>query len=158
MLLWRGMTEPDEAYVERFEALGITSRLVKLDANQDRNAVATHLRSIESDIDSGKFDIVYSFGTTVTRTATNFIKDRVPIVFNVVFDPVSGRLVESMDRPGVNITGVINGVPIPDQSDAFARLGALKTLIVLPKPRLMMSHGAAAAHGIVPPDGAMLEN
>ncbi|UEM03074.1 hypothetical protein JL101_024380 [Skermanella rosea] len=80
MLLWRGITEPEEAYLDRLQTLGINAKLVQLDAQQDRNAVVTHLRSMEDDIASGKIDIVYSFGTTVTRTATQFIKDRVPIV------------------------------------------------------------------------------
>ncbi|WP_203103272.1 ABC transporter substrate binding protein [Skermanella rosea] len=40
-----------------------------------------------------------------------------------------------MDQPGTNVTGVINGVPIPDQLDAFSRLGKLKSLVVLFNPK-----------------------
>ncbi|MCW2242638.1 ABC transporter substrate-binding protein [Azospirillum canadense] len=135
MLLWRGMTEPDAAFLNRLKTLEANADTVVLDSNQDRDTLSRHLRELSGDIESGKFDAIYSFGTTATRVTTNFVKDRIPVVFNVVFDPVEAQLVQAMDRPGANVTGVTNGVPIADQFNAFQRLLPLKSMIVLFNPK-----------------------
>ncbi len=135
MLLWRGMTEPDAAFLNRLKTLEANAETVVLDSNQDRDTLSRHLRELSGDIESGKFDAIYSFGTTATRVTTNFVKDRIPVVFNVVFDPVEAQLVQAMERPGANVTGVTNGVPIADQFDAFQRLLPLKSMIVLFNPK-----------------------
>jgi len=132
MLLWRGITEPEIAFKERLAALGVSVNYTEIVGDQDRNLMATRARALEGDIAAGKFSVVYAFGTTVSQVALSVIRGRVPVVFNIVFDPVAGKLVQSMDKPGGAVTGVTNGVPIEDQFDSFLKLGPIgKGLVVL---------------------------
>ncbi|WP_159107375.1 ABC transporter substrate binding protein [Azospirillum sp. B506] len=131
LILWRGITEPEVALKEKLAALGVQAKYTEVVGNQDRGVMAGRLRALEEDIAAKKFDIAYSFGTTTTQVAQQIIQDRIPIVFNIVFDPVGGKLVKSMEEPGVNTTGVTNGVPIDLQLSAFNKLAPLKKLLVL---------------------------
>ncbi|MBV5335635.1 hypothetical protein JZU48_01035, partial [bacterium] len=70
-------------------------------------------------------------GTVATQMTISTVRGRSPIVFNIVFDPVAGKLVDTMARPGVPVTGVTNGVPVADQLDAFAKLKPIKKLLIL---------------------------
>lgn len=64
-----------------------------------------HLTSLkERDI-----DLLYTLTTPVTRAAKRvFANSGVPIVFAPVFSPVEAGVVESLIRPGVDITGVMS--------------------------------------------------
>ncbi|MHC0035490.1 ABC transporter substrate-binding protein [Pseudoneobacillus sp. C159] len=53
-----------------------------------------------------KADIIFANGTESALNALQITKD-VPIVFTSVQDPVGAGLVEAMDKPGKNITGVL---------------------------------------------------
>lgn len=131
LILWRGITEPEVALKAKLAALGVQAKYTEVVGNQDRGVMASRLRALEDDIAAKKFDVAYSFGTTTSQVAQQIIQDRIPIVFNIVFDPVGGKLVRSMDAPGVNATGVTNGVPIDQQLSAFKKLVPLKKLLVL---------------------------
>ncbi len=131
LILWRGITEPEVALKEKLAALGVQAKYTEVVGNQDRGIMAGRLRALEDDIAAKKFDIAYSFGTTTTQVAQQVIQDRIPIVFNIVFDPVGGKLVKAMDAPGVNTTGVTNGVPMDQQLSAFNKLAPFKKLLVL---------------------------
>lgn len=131
LILWRGITEPEVAMKDKLAKLGVQANYTEVVGDQDRGVMANRLRALEDDIAGKKFDVAYSFGTTATQVAQQIIQDRIPIVFNIVFDPVGGKLVQSMEAPGVNTTGVTNGVPIADQFTAFSKLVPFKNLVVL---------------------------
>lgn len=131
MVLWKGETPADKAFKERLAELGVTAKYTAVDANQDRAKLGGELRNLEGDIAKKSFDAVYTYGTVATQMATTIVRNQVPVVFNIVFDPVAAELVKSKDKPGVPVTGATNGVPIPDQFDAFVKLKPIKTLLVL---------------------------
>jgi len=130
-VLWRGETESEVAYRARLAELGIKANYTTIDAGQDRAKLAELMRNVEADIAGGKFDVIYTYGTTVTQVTQSVVNDRIPIVFTIVFDPVGGKLIQSMEAPGVNATGVTNGVPIEDQFNAFQKMSPIKNLCVL---------------------------
>lgn len=131
MVLWRGVTPAEEAFQARLRELGIAADYKIVDAAQDRGKLATQLRDYEADFEGRKFDAIYAHGTTSVQVAKGLIKDRIPLVFSVVFDPEGAKLVNSNKAPGGNITGVTNGVSIADQFNAFVKLKPFKTLGVL---------------------------
>lgn len=131
MVNWRGFTESEAAFKARLEELGIVTEITEVDAAQDRGKLAETMRTMEGDIVAGKWDAIYSYGTSVTQVVTSVVKDRIPVIFTIVFDPVGGNLIKSMEEPGVNMTGVTNGVPIEDQFAQFQKLTPFKELCVL---------------------------
>lgn len=128
MLLWSRETEYEEYFKERLKNIGLTPNYTTILGGQSRTELSAQLRRLEAEIAAGKFDLVYSWGTTTTEIGKGLIKGRVPILFNVVFDPVGAGLVESMEAPGGSITGVTNGVPVEQQLDAFSQLSKFGTL------------------------------
>jgi len=131
MVQWRGLTESEKAFKARLTELGVNANITEVDANQDRANLASKMRELEGDIAAGKFKLAYTHGTTASQVALSIIRDRIPTVFNIVFDPVGGKLVNDVKNPGGTVTGATNGVPIEDQFDAFQRLSPIKKLIVL---------------------------
>jgi len=131
MVLWRGITEPEVAFKSRLAALGVKANYTEIVGDQDRAVLAGRVRALEGDFEARKYDVIYSFGTTTTQVTQQVVKDRIPIIFNIVFDPVGSKLVKSLQEPGVNATGVTNGVPMADQLSAFNQLAPMKKLAVL---------------------------
>ncbi len=131
MVLWRGQTEAERAFKARLSELGVAVTYKEVNADQDRAKLANELRALEGDISKKAFNGVYSYGTVATQVTTGFTLDATPVVFNIVFDPIAARLVKSKDQPGVNVTGVTNGVPITTQFDAFTKLKPIKKLLVI---------------------------
>lgn len=131
MVLWRGFTDAEGAFKARLEELGIQATFTEINPQQDPDALATALRQVEGGIAAREWDVVYSYGTTVTTATGAAVKGRIPIVFNIVFDPVGAKLVQSLEKPGGGITGVTNSVPIPTQFDRFRALAPMRHLLVL---------------------------
>lgn len=131
MVLWKGQTEADKAFKAKLAELGVKVTYREVDGNQDRTTLAGKLRELEGDFSKKSFDAIYTYGTVATQVTTSVVRNQVPIVFNIVFDPVGGELVKSKDKPGVPVTGVTNGVPIASQFDAFKKLKPIKKLLVL---------------------------
>jgi len=131
MVLWRTETPFEAAYREALRDLGVQARITTLNAGASAEGLATQLREFQSAIESGDVDVIYSWGTTATRVVTRFVNNRVPVVFNVVFDPVGTGLVNSLAWPGGNVTGVTNGVPVDAALDRFASLFPLRSLCVM---------------------------
>lgn len=131
MVLWKGQTEAEKAFKAKLTELGIAVTYKEVNADQDRAKLANELRAIEGDIAKKAYSGVYTYGTVATQVTTGFTLDATPVVFNIVFDPVAAKLVKSKDQPGVNVTGVTNGVPIATQFDAFTKLKPIKKLLVI---------------------------
>lgn len=63
-----------------------------------------------------KKDLVVAIATPSAQAAAQAITD-VPIVFSTVTDPVSAQLVQSLDKPGGNVTGTSDKVSMDQQLD-----------------------------------------
>jgi len=137
MALFRGVTEAEQGFMDYLNSqVGLDVTYVFADAESDRENVA----NFPEDIRRIKPDLIYTFGTTVTLTiagteadanANDNITD-IPIVFNIVADPVGAGLVNQMNNPsGRNLTGTSHLVPIPTQVNAIQELGEFKHIGVL---------------------------
>ncbi len=58
-------------------------------------------------------DLIYAIATNAAQSAYNAAEGTdIPVVFNAVTDPVSAGIVESLENPGKNITGVSDLSPL----------------------------------------------
>lgn len=68
-----------------------------------------------------KVDLVVPITTPMAQAAANATKE-IPIVFGAVTDPVGAGIVESLDRPGSNCTGVSDIWPIQQDLELLKRI------------------------------------
>ncbi len=61
-----------------------------------------------------KVDLVLAIATPSAQAAANVISD-IPVLFTAVTDPVDAGLVDSLEKPGGNVTGTHDLNPIGDQ-------------------------------------------
>jgi putative ABC transport system substrate-binding protein len=108
-LLWLGSTEaslPSEAYLR--DALGaagwIDGKNIVIDPVRAEGK-AERLPALVAELIRRKVDVIVTTGTTAIRAAKN-ATTFVPIVMAGGGDPVATGLVQSLARPGGNITGV----------------------------------------------------
>ncbi|WBW50293.1 ABC transporter substrate-binding protein [Peptoniphilus equinus] len=106
-----------EGFVEELKAKGIDAEIIEQSANGDMALTNTMATSMQSE----KVDLVYAIATPTAQAAKNTIHD-VPIVFSAVTDPVGAQLVESIETPGGNVTGVSDYVSSASQIDAFLKI------------------------------------
>ncbi len=134
MVLWRGETPAEHGFREGLAELGYSAQITVLNAGQDKTKLGRLLReSLLPRI--GEFDYVYTFGTTVSKATQALLDERLPQVFNIVSSPVEAGLVDSMESPGRNISGVSSGVPIDLQLEAAFKVIPVKKLGLLFNPR-----------------------
>ncbi|WP_299230945.1 ABC transporter substrate-binding protein [uncultured Halomonas sp.] len=60
-------------------------------------------------------DLVLAISTPSAQAAASALQDDTPIVFTAVTDPLIAKLVNDMEAPGANITGVVDAPPLQAQ-------------------------------------------
>ena len=67
---------------------------------------ATVLNQIASELISDEVDVIIPIATPAAQVVQAAVEDKgIPVVFSAVSDPVTAKLVSSMETPGANITG-----------------------------------------------------
>jgi len=90
-----------------------------LNAEGDMSLVA----SIAKKFASAKKDLVFSISTPSTQGCVAAAKGtNIPIIFGAMTDPVSGKVVESWEKPGGNCTGASDWVEIAPQLKLFKEI------------------------------------
>jgi len=134
MVLWRGETEAEKGFREGLKDLGHSAEYLVMNAGQDRAELGRLLREdLKAKLETS--DYVYAYGTTVALATKTIVQDKVPIVFNIVADPVGAGLVKSMEASGGNIAGVTNEVPLTLQLQTALQVGPIRRLGILFNPR-----------------------
>lgn len=134
MVLWRGETEAEKGFRDGLKDFGHSAEYVVMNAGQDRAELGRLLREdLKSKIET--FDYVYAYGTTVTLATKTIVQDKVPVVFNIVADPVGAGLVKSMDASGGSIAGVTNEVSLTLQLQTALQVAPIRRLGILFNPR-----------------------
>ena len=76
------------------------------DYTYNGQADSTVLGQIASDLVADDVDLIIPIATPAAMIMQNATEDnQIPVVFSAVSDPVSAGLVESLEKPGANITG-----------------------------------------------------
>ncbi len=131
MILWRGVTDAEKGFMDYFKKRDIPVDFTIHDCGKDKGKLSGFILEIQNQ----KPDLVYTFGTTVTRTVAGDIHSPViagiPIVFNIVSSPVAANIVPTLKSSKRNITGNSHLVPFVNQIYTmksvlpFHRLGIL---------------------------------
>jgi len=110
-LLLTGSPTTESRHIETFK-----SGLRELGYNEGQNIAFSYRWAMGTsdqfpvlaiDLVRANVDLILTFGTTATTAAKKATRT-IPILFVAVGDPVGSRLVESLARPGGNITGFTN--------------------------------------------------
>ena len=134
MVLWRGETDGEKGFRDGLKELGYAVQYTTMNANQDRGELGRILREdLKPKLDS--FDYVYVFGTTATLATRSIVQDKVPVIFNIVADPVGAGIVKSAEVSGGNIAGVTNEIPLSLQLSTALKVAPVKRLGVFFNPR-----------------------
>jgi ABC-type uncharacterized transport system substrate-binding protein len=134
MVLWRGETDAEKGFKDGLKELGHAAQFVVMNARQDRAELGRVLREeLKPRLET--FDYVYVFGTTATLATKNIVQDRVPVIFNIVADPVGAGIVRSPEASGGNIAGVTNEIPLALQLQTALAVVPMKRLGLFFNPR-----------------------
>ncbi|MGA1792151.1 MAG: ABC transporter substrate-binding protein [bacterium] len=112
MFLWDGETQAeigfrdvlDEAFIDQninFTVLNVFKDLDRLEA-------------LVAETDEKGFDLIYTYGSRITSKVKESYT-QTPIVFNIVYDPVRYKIIESWDIKQPNLTGASNSIPLDIQ-------------------------------------------
>ncbi len=137
MLLYRGMTEAEKGFMEYLQRRVPVDFVIR-DAGADRVRIAEFVEEAKR----MRPNLIYAFGTTVTLDTVGAVGKidparhiaDIPVVFNIVADPVGAGLAREFAATGRNLTGVSHLVPMPAQLKTMQRLKAVKRLGVVYNP------------------------
>lgn len=107
-----------QGFVDEMTRQGyVSDKNVKYDY---RNAFGKveNANSIAAAFVGNKVDLIYSIATPTTKA----VKERtttIPIVFAAVTDPVGASLVNALEKPGGNVTGVSDRIPVRYQLEVI---------------------------------------
>ncbi|MGA1842700.1 MAG: ABC transporter substrate-binding protein, partial [bacterium] len=109
MLLWHEETQAESGFkdvlAEEFPDQNINYTVYNVYKDLDR------LEEFIAENDEEKFDLIYTYGSRITSmVAESYTKT--PIVFDVVFDPIGYKIIESWDKKQPNLTGASNSIPL----------------------------------------------
>ncbi|WP_111496442.1 ABC transporter substrate-binding protein [Marinobacter bohaiensis] len=66
-------------------------------------------------------DVIVAIATPSAQTVAAAARN-IPVVFSAVTDPVGARLVKSLEKPGANITGITDMLPLDKHLDMLQRV------------------------------------
>jgi ABC-type uncharacterized transport system substrate-binding protein len=134
MLLYRGVTPAEQGFMDYLKA-----RLSVFFVVRDAGGDSAKIRAFVAQAKQRRPDLIYTFGTSVTLETVGALgavdADRhivdLPVVFNIVADPLGAGLASSFAATGRNLTGVSHVVPMADQLRAMQRFRPIKKLGVI---------------------------
>lgn len=66
-------------------------------------------------------DLIFAIATPSAQVSKQITED-IPIIFSAVTDPLEAELVDSLDKPGRNVTGTSDMSPLKDQLSLFKEI------------------------------------
>ena len=103
----------------RLAAANKTIKVIDNNASGEEANNAT----IAANLVSQNVDLIYTIATSSSQAAVSATSETdIPVIFNAVTDPVGAGLVNSMDAPGKNVTGVSDINPVAQQIKLIAEL------------------------------------
>ncbi|MGH1351772.1 MAG: ABC transporter substrate binding protein [Methyloligellaceae bacterium] len=135
VVTWRGITDAEKGFVTKLKKLNPDVTFKYIDAGRSK----TRLFYTLNETNFKEYDLVYSFGTTCTKLVSSVINKKVPHIFNIVGAPKQSKIVETMERPGNNITGAQAVIDIETQFNVLSKIKRFKSVAVWYDPREVQS-------------------
>jgi len=134
MILFRGQTQAETGFMDHLRSRLPVAFLVR-DVAGERSKVREFVEEARRE----RVDLIYTFGTSVTLDVVGAAGkvDRavhvtdIPVVFNIVADPVGAGLAPAFAATGRNVTGVSHLVPMADQLRVMQRFRQVTKLGVI---------------------------
>ena len=121
-----------KGFIEELKEEGyVDGKNIKIDyqnAQGDQSNLQTISQSLIEDN-----DVMLAIATPAAQSLSSLTKDK-PILFTAVTDPVSAKLVKSMDNVGGNVTGTSDMSPINKQVELLKKVQTLKKLGLCTRP------------------------
>ena len=123
------LDENRAGFVKALETAGIKVEIDYKNAQGD----VSHALTMAQKMTDEPVDLIFAIGTQAAQAAKQAAKDsNIPILFSAVTDPVGSELVDSLEKPGANITGTTDKTPTRAQLELFGKLRKeLKTIGVI---------------------------
>lgn len=113
-----------EGFVEKVKNSDLNIEIDYQNAQGDVGVARTIAEKFVSD----KVDLIFAIATPAAEAASAATSD-IPILFSAVTDPVAAHLVESLEKPGGNVTGTSDSVDIKSQLELFKNINEnIKTI------------------------------
>ena len=128
-IYWRGKTEVSIGFKDGLKELGIQAVITEFNAKKDKKALIRFLDGVED----GQYDLIRTFGTTVTSNVSKKIK-KTPILAKIG-NPVASGIIKSWQSSGNNIIAVSQIVAYPEQVNFIASIGAFKRIGSIRNPK-----------------------
>lgn len=100
------LDEASKGFKKALEEKGVEVEYDEQNAQADQNNTIT----IANNYVTQGVDLIFANATPSAQAALNATKD-IPVVFTSVTDPVGAKLVQSMEKPGGNVTGTSDANP-----------------------------------------------
>ncbi|HBQ63201.1 MAG TPA: peptide ABC transporter substrate-binding protein, partial [Trichococcus sp.] len=103
-----------EGIIDQLEEAGYVDGETATIDFQNAQGDQSNMQSIAERFVSNDADIMIGIATPAAQALANASSD-IPIILGAITDPVAASLVQSMEKPGGNITGVSDKTPARDQ-------------------------------------------
>lgn len=110
-----------QGFIDALEEHGyIEGKNVTFDVQIAQGNIAT-ANSIAKALVGKNVDLIHSIATPTSQAVANATK-KIPIVISSVTDPVGAGLVQSIEKPGGNVTGTTDRSPVDRQMDLMLEI------------------------------------
>ena len=115
-----------QGFIDRMSELGYAEGTgITYDIQSAQGDLAT-AQTIARKFQSDRVDLILAIATPTAQAAAHLIKD-IPILITAVTDPVAADLVESIARPGTNVTGTSDLTPVKAQLELLKEIAPRAT-------------------------------
>lgn len=111
------LDDAKRGFEDGLKELGVNANIIYQNAQGDLPTSLTIAQKLTKD----KVDLIYAIATNAAQSAKQTTSD-IPIIFSAVTDPVIAGLVDSMEKPGGNVTGTSDASPMDRQLQLFKDL------------------------------------
>lgn len=129
MVKWRGETLAEKGVRKGLEGYTCPLVIESYDAGRDLDLLAGIIQALKADPP----DVIYSYGTTVTKQVLKHFKT-LPVVFNIVNRPVKSGIIKTWENSGNNATGASNQISVKNQLSTLKKVIDFKRLGVIYNP------------------------
>lgn len=121
-----------EGIYEGLEARGyVDGENIAIDY-QNGQGDQNNFKMIADNFVAGEKDMVVGIATAAVQALANSAQGELPVIMSAVSDPVAAGLLDDLDNPGGNVTGVSDYTPIEEQLDLMVKvLPEMKTMGII---------------------------
>lgn len=110
-----------KGFIDALKAKGFEDgKNIKIDYQNAQGDMPT-AQTIAQNFVSAKEDLILAIATPSAQAAYNATKD-IPILITAVTDPVQAGLAKSLEKPGTNVTGTSDDLPIAKQFELLKKI------------------------------------